>query len=271
MIVNFILTASLTISLVLLVLLVLCFKQLWNEKKRRYLTIGQVQEETKKYSAETLKSLDDLFQKRTGLSGALIDVAFNNDTAVEYAAKSINYLQKSVDDLRAILNHTTGQKCSVSIKILQEDDEGNVSVKTWFRDSTSRDKRNEAYDPSEPFPINKHTALAFLHSKNNGRKFWYLNDILEKKGHDPRNGITYQNPNKHWRSFLNSSAIHVISDPDSEDGESVLGFLCADTNSGRFEPNETQYIMSIVATAAYYCIYATSALEYLLDEPIEND
>lgn len=263
--------ASLAISFLLLVLLALCLRQLWKEKRRRYVGEGQAIEEVKAYSARTLGMLDDLFQKRTGLSSALVDVAFDAQTSNDYIATSIDYLQKSMDDLRAILNHTTGEKCSVSIKILQEGEDGEVCVKTWFRDATSRAKRNAAYEAEEPFLIEQHAALQFLNRKDNSRKFWYLNEISQKECRDPRNGFIYTNPNDDWRSFLNSSAIHTISDPDSEDSESVLGFLCADTSAGRFSPMETQYIMSIVATAAYYCIYATSALEYLIEEPTEDE
>ncbi len=214
------------------------------------------------YVLLALSELDRLFQKRTGLSSSLINTALGQRADEEFFPEYELYLQESVNVVQRILSNQLNTEVSVSIKLLlpqSDKDDSALKVETFFRDSVSAKMRDELYASEEPYPYTSNSIMNHLISAKPVSRFQCIN-FISKASTD------YKNPYQNWNELFDSTAVHVVSDPNSEDRQTALGFLCVDCKKKSFRKKETQLLLSIVSTAIYYCLYASSVLEYLADE-----
>jgi hypothetical protein len=178
---------------------------------------------------------------------------FPRDT---YRDQSTQFLDFAVNELEGILTRLTGEKCSVSIKLLvpgPESQDTTPYVRTFFRDKQSFSARDQLYAELEPFSINQNSMMEDL--LNSEPTLWWKieNDLARVAG--------YRNRRTDFARFFNASAIYLIGDPNQQDNSSVVGFLCVDNPTNGFDYATTPALLSIFASTVFYCLFGSAALE----------
>lgn len=255
---SFIVEMSPTIAMIIIAIVVfICLNKLAKALTVRRFSVDEIKHIRADDAHIILSELSLLYRIRTGLSKELINVISGGEIDTRYPEKVNSFLQNLCDSLQRILKKVTGEDCSVSIKLFvpSKADQQRPMVKTMFRDSEFYRQRNDIYGDLEPFNIEDHTIMNDIMSSQPLKRFIQSNDLTTYKD--------YKNPNKEWKKIFNASAIHIISDPNSPSETLFLGFLCADAPYGRFDEETVKYIMNILSTKVYYCIYASGALDRL--------
>lgn len=204
-----------------------------------------------------LRQLDRIFKRRTQLSGKLLDVIAGHRSSQDYSSHVDAFLSGLVDDTEVLFSELTHSKCVVTIKLLVETSNSGSSspaVITAFRDRDSQEARGDIYDDFEPFEITGHSFIRELLTDDPFKTF-VASDNLRGLGH------AYENPNDHWSTLFNSSAVHAIVSPGVRSSDSVYGFLCVDNRHGGLASEHVQPLMSIVSTAVFYVLSAASMLD----------
>jgi Tfp pilus assembly protein PilE len=255
-IVAFLSLACLILS-VLLVFAIVSYSRVQRARTKARLRLNKYTSAAEHRSALILRELDDLFQKRTGLSNSLIEHAKGGETSSSFRDQSTDFMQATVETTAKLLNQITGDECAVSVKLFFPDAATSKPlVRTFFRDHRSAKRRIVEYEKLEPYGYEKNSILKTIIDTKPYITFEYSNNL-------DLNPSNYRNPNSNWRSHFRASAIHRISNPEDQSPGQTYGFLCADNRDGNFNDTEVRRVMSIVSTAIYYCIYATTALEFL--------
>lgn len=206
-------------------------------------------------TARVLQQLENIFRTRTGLGRELLDGYQDGAKLNASVIRGADYLRFLVDETRAIFEDYTTHPCSVSIKLLVPSDEGVPSVKTYLRDKRSELNRIGPYPPGGLYPYSDHSPFVGIISGGAGNYF-LSNDLraAEKEGR-------YRNGNPHWRKLYNSTLIVAIQEPDVFASENMLGFLCIDSMTAKFDDQSSLYIARIVAHTIFYVISVLSQLE----------
>lgn len=212
-------------------------------------------DESELRTTSLLAELDDLFHVRTGLSTSLIHHALGAEHSLDYKKQSTDFMQAAVDTTQRILTNLTGDDCAVSIKLLTPTaGQSEPTITTYFRDRRSEKIRAVEYSKLEPYDFRANSLMKEIVDSDPPQNFVFWNSLVNYPG-------GYSNPNPKWKDHFRASAIHRICDPNATGSPQTFGFLCVDNNLGGFNPGETRRILSIVSSATFYCLFATSALE----------
>lgn len=251
------LSVAVLVLVLLLVQTAFTYRRATNERNLARARIEDYKRKNLLHSDVILRELDSLFKLRTGLSNALISYAATGQSDQEFRNLSAEYMQACVDTVARILHGVTGTRCAVSIKLFTPEEGSNrLLLRTYFRDVYSATKRAKEYEKIEPYQYRENTVMKFLMESEPRRRFAFHNDLKDKE-------LAYSNPNKNWSKLFSATAAHTVANPDSEDADQMYGFLCTDSSKAVFTEAETGQLLSIVSTAIYYCVYATSTLEAL--------
>ena len=212
-----------------------------------------------------LRELDRIFRTRTKLSGHMLDVVAGKSNIEDYNALVEDYLSRIVNDIEHLFSEITKNKCVVTIKLIVdvgEGEEATPGVITAFRDSDSMDVRTESYDGLEPIFVSEHTFINEILTADPFNAYVASNDLRSRRP-------DYKNPNESWHRLFNSSAVHAIGSPGTRTPESFYGFLCIDNRHGGLGSSYVRPITSIVSTAIFYVLSASSMLGEIQEEGSE--
>ena len=150
----------------------------------------------------------------------------------------------------------TGHPCSVAIKLFvhSENNLKTPKIRTFLRDKKSELKRKDMYPEDGLYPFTDHSP--FVSIITSGHEHFLSNDLKA----DAARGI-YRNGNKHWSKLYNAILVVPIREPEIVARENILGFLCIDSTSAKFDAGSALYMARIVANVIFYVISALSELE----------
>lgn len=167
-------------------------------------------------------------------------------------AQSREFFIHLLSNTREIFNRVTGHSCATSIKILMRDAQGNLNIKTYYRDpiSYAERKRNDKKRQLQPFTSN--TAIETILDEGNDFDFFFDND-LNSRAH-------YMNLNPDWKNFYNATIVVPIKHESSDVKESLpIGFLCVDSLEGQFD-KKSYKILASISDICYFVM--TTITEY---------
>ena len=208
-----------------------------------------------------LQRLDGIFKVRTGLSAYLLE---NRDDKIELEAcanQSSEFLRYLINETRFLFEDYTGQPCAASIKLLVSADDGIPLIKTFLRDKKSQLLRGDLYGSEGLYPFDKHSPFVDIVAGRAAGDYYICNDLRTAfaKG-------TYRNGNRHWWKLYNSTIVVPIKDPSTSFSENVVGFLCVDSVSAKFDQSVCLHVSRIIANVIFYVVYALSQLESKLQK-----
>ncbi len=142
-----------------------------------------------------------------------------------YSIERFDYFLINVSsNLQSYFSQLTDDNCSVTIKLLNKDDN---SVKTFFRDPVNFKKRREM-DRMKPLTnAFDNTATSIIIDKNFSNTYFADDDLndLASKGR-------YVNPNNEWKKHYNATLVTPISFVEAENKRNTIGFLSIDNRIG---------------------------------------
>jgi hypothetical protein len=224
--------------------------------------------------AEHLGSVHRILSQRTGLSNYVYAIE-NATPGIEPAGvfdEVEKYIQYSLEETRYLFERATGRKCACTIKLIIASDNGNLSVKTFARDSRSAKERGKIDNKLPQFDPLDHTPFGELISNRSASKGYVENDLssLAERG-------VYRNANPNWRKYYNATCVVPIYRPDRASSDedpkfTVLGFLCIDSMHGRFDREFSVEILKIISNALYYTFETMLQFQklYAVDEKIHE-
>ncbi|SFK19301.1 hypothetical protein [Bradyrhizobium sp. Gha] len=203
-----------------------------------------------------LQRLDSVFSARTGLSSFLIPYSRKEVGSEQVIQKSSEFLRFLVDETRTMFEDYTGHSCSVAIKLFvhPDNDLKTPKIRTFLRDKKSELKRVDMYPEDGLYPFTDHSP--FVGILTSGHESFMSNDLQA----DASKGL-YRNGNKHWPKLYNAILVVPIREPDLLARENILGFLCIDSMTAKFDTGSALYMARIVANVIFYVISALSELE----------
>ncbi len=213
-----------------------------------------------------LRSLASISKVRTGLSENLISLALGGDADPDFSGKVRLFFNVVCDEARRAMSEYTRSECVVSIKIIlpASEEGGDFLVQTIGRDTASAEQRREIYDSSEPYAYTKHAMIKDLVDSAPQRRYRFSNDLSSFPG-------GYFNPHPEWQRLFNSSAIHMIADPEKNENESVYGFLMIDSVDGHFDGGVCRDLMEVISSTLYFAVHASAAVELISEERRGDD
>jgi hypothetical protein len=145
-----------------------------------------------------------------------------------------------IDNIKRIFDLLTEDKCSVCIKILEENVyeldnsicKNDIMLRTFMRDSGSYIERKSSDNSFQEYPYYENTAFKTILSPDNNESY-YVSDSLSEE-------TTYVNINNNWNKYYNATLvcpirIELLDDEEALNTEySVLGFICIDNRKGGF-------------------------------------
>lgn len=203
-----------------------------------------------------LQRLDSIFSARTGLSSLLIGYSRREVGSEQIIERSSEYLRFLIDETRTMFEDYTGHPCSVAIKLFVHPDNNlkTPKIRTFLRDKKSELKRRDLYPGDGLYPFSDHSPFVSILTSGDGH--FVSNDLRS----DARRGL-YRNGNEHWPELYNAILVVPIREPDILARENILGFLCIDSMTAKFDRDSALYMARIVANVVFYVISALSALE----------
>jgi len=202
-----------------------------------------------------LNHLNTIVETRTGLSAFLLRNRFERTQLDACIQQSSTFLRFVVDETRAIFQEYTGHPCAVSIKLLVSSEKDTPDVVTYLRDTASYFVRKDLYKNLYPadgrYPYDKHSPFVKIVS---GQKDYFLSNDL-------RSEPNYENGNQHWPKLYNATLIVAIREPGVTASENILGFLCIDSLTAKFDEAVAVPIGRIMANTVFYVIHSLSVFE----------
>jgi uncharacterized membrane protein YsdA (DUF1294 family) len=250
---NFFSESYLVIENVILLLLVLIFAVLYLDTRRKGRKLANRIEER---ASRILQHLDNILLSQTGLSSYVLSHQNELPDLNASVQQSSEFLKYLLDETRSTFEDYTNHHCAVSIKLLIPSNNGTPEIKTYLRDKKSEIVRSKIYLPEEQYPYSDHSPFAEIISGGAKDGFYICNNLRAEAA----KGL-YRNKNKYWQRFYNSTLIVPIKAPDTLTREDVIGFLCVDSLTAKFDEAICLYIARIAANTVFDVIYALSELE----------
>jgi len=171
-----------------------------------------------------------------------------------------------VDNLKIMMDILTGDKCAVTIKIVDASEAGVFMMRTFMRDAVSYRSRKSADSSAAEYPYYENTA--FREILSGPRRNYYASDNLSTE-------TTYSNSNPGWKRLYNATLVCPIrmqlnagTVTDRQD-HSVLGFLCVDNLRGGLDRPDCIELLASVADSMFNHFlmldHVTAAAEMALD------
>lgn len=173
-----------------------------------------------------------------------------------------------VDNLKIMMDALTGDKCAVTIKIVEASEGGVFMMRTFMRDAVSYRARKSADSSAAEYPYYENTA--FREILSGPRRNFYVSDNLSGES-------TYSNSNPHWKRLYNATLVCPIrmqlnsETPTDRQEHSVLGFLCVDNLRGGLDRPDCVELLASVADSLFNHFlmldHVTAAASAGLDSP----
>lgn len=161
----------------------------------------------------------------------------------QFSSEIADHILWFVDAVSAYLTQRIAQEVSLSAKFLWTRPRDHQPVLHTLCRSTNTRAKREAYDPANDFSYFRNTAFKEIIEQWPDSPCFASNNLFERwlAG-------TYENANRDWMSFYNSTIVVPI--PPANPTQSLpVGFLCADSLLGRLDQS---WARSLLAEAAGY-------------------
>lgn len=201
---------------------------------------------------------DRMFELRAMQDAILIDDYPAEADLIDLSRTNEMFYLFVVNNVKNIMDILTGDKCSVCIKVLEENDSGIVMVRTFMRDSSSYRERKLGDQGFGSYPYYENTAFKLILS--NSPVSIYFSDDLSKEP-------TYVNSNSNWRHLYNSTLVcpirmELISAQESDKTEySTLGFLCIDNKRGGLGKRACVQVAAAISDSLFNHLLLLNAIE----------
>ncbi len=216
----------------------------------------------------TLLELKEIFSTRTKLSAYYSEFYLNGETSVDVVSGTTAYLNDLIVRTKAIFELQTNDECSVCIKLIGEtaplSDFSDATITRVFRDPSSQAQRMK-YDQYEQ-RIRNNTSLRYIFKDGQVGYFYFNNDLF----HSSING-TYTNDSPNWYRRYNATAVCAIKDPDRENPDDIIGFLCVDNMRGGFSPDISCNTLKTLSTSVFYVLKNLALIQEAKSERIPNE
>lgn len=223
------------------------------------------------FFASYLRGLSRILSQRTGLTNYVFEME-SEDGPLEFDQVLFSiekYLSTCLEETKSIFERSTQSKCSCSIKLIQHfggDDNGVTQIHTYMRDSASSTEREQT-DKDVPFIGPEDHSPFYLLARDPDKPRGFVSNDLKSLSEQ---GL-YRNSNSNWNNFYNATCVVPIAVQDVNGGRQVLGFLCVDSQTGRFDREFSLAILEIVAGALYYTFESMVQLEELYGSDAQDD
>lgn len=207
-------------------------------------------------AANVIQHLDSIFQTRTGVSIQMLKQDGRPEELALTVQQSSDFLRFLIDETRAIFEDYTNNPCAASIKLLVPSEEKAPLVKTYIRDKKSEIHRSKLYPGDGQYPYFEHSPFVDIVSGRAEGDYFINNDLQAAA----RRG-EYRNGNKYWQKLYNATLIVPIKDPGTLSADNLLGFLCVDSLTAKFDERVCVYTARIISNTIFYVIYSLSMLE----------
>jgi len=153
-----------------------------------------------------------------------------------------------VDNIKILMDIITGDKCAVTIKIVEASDSNVLMMRTFMRDAASYRARKGADSSAAEYPYYENTA--FKEILAGARRSFFVSDDLSGEP-------TYSNSNSNWKSLYNATLVCPIRmqlnlDSVTDRQEfSVLGFLCVDNFKGGLNRPDCIELLASIADSLF--------------------
>jgi len=220
-------------------------------------SIHQVATRIEERMSRVLSHLNDVLEARTGLSEYLLEHQGDQERLDACVAQSSDFLKYLVDETRIMFEEYTDHSCAVSIKLLVASKTDVPDVKTYLRDTKSYFLRKALYEGDDGrYPYSDHSPFVDIVSGSANRNYYICNDLRQAW----RAGI-YKNGNQHWTKLYNATLIVPIRTPGITVSENIIGFLCIDSLTAKFDTAIGLLIGRLVANTIFYVIHSLFVFE----------
>lgn len=139
-----------------------------------------------------------------------------------------------------IISSEVSAACAVSVKLLwrEPEDEDNVTIRRFIRDSNSRRRRASA---PEGFSFADNTAFRTIALNQDGSDYFVSDNLSLLEAQE-----NYVNINKHWPELYNSTAVAPI-----KSGDAIIGFICVDSWYGKLSGTRVRRLVEHLASHVY--------------------
>lgn len=205
---------------------------------------------------QLLRHIQNVAGARTTLSMQSLEGAAKDTSFEERAARTTEFLQTLVNETCATFDEYTEHPCAVSIKLLVPGEDGVPQVRSYVRDYRSGAIRRRVYGEGKPYPYTDHSPFVAL-VRQQPRMDFYLENNLRTAVH----GRGYENGNGAWRKFYNATLVLPINPPAMAPNEDLIGFLCIDSLTARFDGDVCPSVARVFASSAFLAIFELTNLQ----------
>jgi len=204
-----------------------------------------------------IDSVHRILKKRTGISEMLFNVAYGIDiaSAGDTQREIRVFISICIDECRYVFSSMSQAECAVCIKMIDNSND-TAHTYTLARDSAADNNRRKYDSALKKFPVAKNTAFNKILFE--GYLYFFSNDLQSIPG--------YTNTTDEWKTFYNTTCvvpIYYVS-ANKEDGP-IIGFLCVDSKTGKFDEYLASSYLATVATTISYAIGHLGDLNQLTD------
>lgn len=217
-------------------------------------------------TSDILHSINDQLRNRM-FELLTVDIVQARDIS-GYQRKNEMFYLFLLDNIKNIFDILTKDNCSVSLKIIDQNDQNDIIVRTFMRDSSSYRERKNSDKTMYSYPYYENSAFKDILSDNNNISY-YVSDNLS-------NETTYINVNQNWKEYYNATLVCPIRVEVnvSEDGDleySIPGFLCIDNMNGNLNNARCINLLASLADILFIHWYIYDSVKCTLDEKLEKE
>ncbi|MCR6701227.1 MAG: hypothetical protein NVV68_08810 [Dokdonella sp.] len=153
-----------------------------------------------------------------------------------------------VDNIKILMDIITGDKCAVTMKIVDASNANVLMMRTFMRDAASYCARRGSDSSAAEYPYYENTA--FKEILAGARCNYFVSDNLSSEP-------TYSNSNPNWKRLYNATLVCPIRmqlnlDEVTDRQEfSVLGFLCVDNFKGGLNRPDCIELLASIADSLF--------------------
>lgn len=216
--------------------------------------------------SDILHSINDQLRNRM-FELLTVDIAEAKDIS-GYQRKNEMFYLFLLDNIKNIFDILTKDNCSVSLKIIDQNDKGEIIVRTFMRDSSSYRERKNSDKTMYSYPYYENTAFKDILSDNYNISYYVSDDLSSES--------TYLNINQNWKEYYNATLVcpirvEVNTSPDGDLEYSIPGFICIDNMDGNLHNPRCINLLASLADILFIHWYIYDSVKCALDEKIEKE